>query len=238
MPASRSTKPKPKAKPRQPPPPPPRSSFPVWGIAVGVVVACAVIALVVLLVTQDTGDDSGGDAADGPLVEETAPPVEVEGEPLPPFEASVEDPAVGAAFPTLSGVSLDGNDMTIPQAGRPTLVLYLAHWCPHCQREVPVVQQWLNDGGLPAEVDLVGVATGIDESRPNYPTSDWLEREDWTPETLVDPDDSAATAAGLTGYPFFVAVDADGDVVSRASGELTPDQLDALVDELTASPQP
>ncbi|MDD9372346.1 MAG: hypothetical protein PV358_19650 [Acidimicrobiales bacterium] len=51
---------------------------------------------------------------------------------------------------------------------------------------------------------------------------------------LVDGDDSAAQAAGLTAFPFFVAVDADGNVVGRTSGELTPPQLDAIVDDLTA----
>jgi cytochrome c biogenesis protein CcmG, thiol:disulfide interchange protein DsbE len=218
---------------------PPRSggAIPIWAIAIAVVALCAAVAVAVVLIAG-AGDDNDGNAdagSDGGLVEETAPPVEVQGEPLPPFESASGDPAAGQPFPTLSGVSLDDTAMTVPQAGRPTLVLYLAHWCPHCQREVPVVQQWLDDGGLPDGVDLVGVATGIDPSRPNYPSSAWLEDEGWMPETLVDPDDSAATAAGLTAYPFFVAVDGDGRVVSRASGELTTDELDSLVEELTTT---
>jgi hypothetical protein len=48
----------------------------------------------------------------------------------------------------------------------------------------------------------------------------------------VIADDEAGTAAttfGLSAFPYFVAVDADGTVVARASGELTTDQFDDVV---------
>jgi thiol-disulfide isomerase/thioredoxin len=119
--------------------------------------------------------------------------------------------------------------------GRFTMVLFVAHWCPHCQREVPLVQQWVDQGGLPEGVDLVSVSTAIDPSRPNYPPDAWLAREGWTAPVLVDADNSAAEAAGLTAYPFFVAVRADGTVVQRTSCELTTDQLDAIAEQLSAT---
>jgi hypothetical protein len=97
---------------------------------------------------------------------------------------------------------------------------------------VPVVQQWVDDGGLPDGVDLVSVSTAIDPSRPNYPPDAWLADEGWTAPALVDADDSAAQAVGLSAYPFFVAVDGDGRVVFRTSGELTADQLDAIASAL------
>lgn len=46
--------------------------------------------------------------------------------------------------------------------------------------------------------------------------------------------DSEATAAarslGLTSFPYFVAVRADGTVAERAAGEITDEQFDQLVD--------
>jgi hypothetical protein len=79
---------------------------------------------------------------------------------------------------------------------------------------------------MPRGVDLYSVSTGVDPSQPNYPPAEWLRREGWSVPVLVDdPVGSAAEAYGLTGFPFFVFVDGDGDVVSRAAGELTIEQL-------------
>jgi thiol-disulfide isomerase/thioredoxin len=221
---------------RRPPPrppaakgrrPPAKRGFPVWPVAIGLVL---LLGLVVIAIAALGGGDDADTAGDGALIEETAEPVEVSGESLPEFSTSEGDPALGLTFPTLSGVDLDGEPMTIGGTGRPTLVVFLAHWCPHCQREVPVVQEWVDGGNLPDDVDLMTVSTSIDPSRPNYPPSAWLADEGWTAPTLVDPDNAAAAAAGLSAFPFFVVVDADGQVVARVSGELTTDQLDQLVE--------
>jgi len=137
-------------------------------------------------------------------------------------------------MPTLTGTGLDGAPVTLPTAGRPTMIMFVAHWCPHCQAEVPVVQRWVDDGGLPPGVDLVTVSTAADDRRPNYPPADWLASEGWTAPVLADDaDEAAAQAAGLTAFPFFVAVDAEGEVVGRVSGELTPAQLDRVAAEIS-----
>jgi thiol-disulfide isomerase/thioredoxin len=224
---------KPASSGRRPAPPPARS-FPIWPIVVGLVVLIGVVVIIVAAVSgggDDTADTGGGDGSAGP-VEESAPAVAVTGEALPRFASPDGDPAIGMAFPSLSGIGLDGEPMTIPAGDGPTLVMFVAHWCPHCQREVPLVQEWVDAGNLPDGVNLVAVSTSIDPTRPNYPPSAWLAEEGWTAPTLVDPDNSAALAAGLSGYPFFVALDADGTVVARNTGELTVDQLDAIVDLL------
>ena len=44
---------------------------------------------------------------------------------------------------------------------------------------------------------------------------------------LVDDEQSSAAAYGLSAFPFLVAVNADGEVVARRSGELAPTQLAA-----------
>ena len=88
---------------------------------------------------------------------------------------------------------------------------------------------WLDAKGMPAGVDLISVATAIDPNRPNYPPDAWLAREHWSVPVIVDADGRIATRYGLTAFPFWVAVRADGTVAQRLTGELTPEQLDALV---------
>jgi thiol-disulfide isomerase/thioredoxin len=229
---SASTRRRPPPPARRPPAgnkrPPARSGFPVWPVAIGLVVVVGIAAIVFAALAGSDDDTGTGGGDDTELIEETAPAVEVTGDALPRFEGTA-DAAIGLPFPTMSGSDLAGESMTIGGSGRPTLVMFVAHWCPHCQREVPVVQDWVDAGNLPDGVDLVTVSTSIDPSKPNYPPSTWLAEEGWTAPTLVDPDSSAATAAGLSSYPFFVVVNGGGDVVARTTGELTTDQLDQLV---------
>jgi cytochrome c biogenesis protein CcmG/thiol:disulfide interchange protein DsbE len=225
---------------------PRRRSQPALGarrpwLVLGGVVAVALVALIVAVLAgsddDNGGDDAGTTGADSgaSLGGSATPAVTVTGEALPSLPDGGTDPAVGAPMPTLSGSGLDGAPVTFPAARRPTMVMFVAHWCPHCQAEVPVVQQWVDGGGLPEGVDLVTVSTAADERRPNYPPADWLASEGWTAPVLADDaDQSAARAVGLTAYPFFVAVDAEGGVVARASGELTPDQLNQVAAEIAA----
>ena len=37
----------------------------------------------------------------------------------------------------------EGDAVAITNDGRPKIILLFAHWCPHCQNEVPVVTEWL-----------------------------------------------------------------------------------------------
>jgi hypothetical protein len=45
-----------------------------------------------------------------------------------------------------------------------------------------------------------------------------------------DSSGTAGTAYGLSGFPYFVAIGPDGKVVQRASGELTVEQFQSLID--------
>ena len=185
--------------------------------AAGAVVVAAVIAIVA---TGGSNDDQQTPSAAR---------VSVTGQALPAF-AEGDDPAVGSPAPTLRGEDFGGDPVTIGEDGRARAVIFLAHWCPHCQREVPLIQDWLDAQGPPQGVDLYSVTTSIDPSQPNYPPQAWLEREGWSVPVLVDDSrDSAATAYGLTAFPYFVFIDAEGNVVARATGELTIDQLQAYL---------
>ena len=193
-------------------------------VLVGVVVL-ALIAVIVGLVGGGDDDDDAGAPAGGETRD-----VEVAGEALAPLEDPADDPAVGRPAPVVTGETFAGDTLAIPGDG-PAVVVFLAHWCPHCQREVPFLVEHFEATGMPEDVDVLAVTTSVDPSAPNYPPSEWLEREDWTIPTLYDDEDnSAAQAFGLSAFPYFVAIDADGNVVARTSGELEAPQVEALLD--------
>jgi thiol-disulfide isomerase/thioredoxin len=155
-------------------------------------------------------------------------PVEVTAGALPTYAPGGSDAAVGRPAPEVRGAGFDAATVRIMHDGTPKLVMFVAHWCPHCQKEVPVVAGWTRTG-QPEGVSVVAVSTGVDPIRPNYPPSAWLDREGWTVPTIADDGQgSAAAAYGLTAYPYFVAVRADGTVAARATGEQSVAQLQAL----------
>ena len=156
-------------------------------------------------------------------------PVQISGDPLPRF-GGAPDPAIGRLLPELRGTDFEGHAVAIIRDPSPKLLVCLAHWCPHCQRETPLLVAWLRKGGGPTGLAVYGVASGTKPDAPNYPPSAWLRREGWPRPVLADDERStAATALGLSGYPFFVLVDAAGRVVERRAGELSIPDLEHLV---------
>jgi LPXTG-motif cell wall-anchored protein len=201
----------------------------LWLVLIGVVAAAGVIAVLA------TRKDSSDTASVPPGVEQTRPAT-ITGTPLPQLPDSGTDPAIGMVIPEVHGQSFDGTPVNILDDGKPKLLMFVAHWCPHCQREVPLVVSHLRDNPLPEGVQLVAIATSTNSSLPNYPPSAWLADESWPGETMADtPKYDVASAYGLTAFPYFVAVDGSGKVVARTTGEITMDQFDQIVQLATAS---
>ncbi len=175
--------------------------------------------------SSETETTGGSDAADEGTAAATTPSNPLIGAALPQLVDPAADAAIGLEAPGLVAASLTGSTIDIEQAdGRGKVYGFFAHWCPHCQRELPRLVSYIEANGLPASVDFYAVSTAVDPSGDNYPPLDWFEAEQWPYEVL---DDSAAGAIaagfGLPGFPYFVVVGGDGTVVQRASGELPDD---------------
>jgi thiol-disulfide isomerase/thioredoxin len=205
-----------------------RNRMLLWG-ALAVIVVIAVVVAVV----------AGGGGDNAAATKWEIAPVKVSGTPLPDFDKNASsDPAVGDTVPTLQGRSVyDGSRVTIgPDSGdgKPQMVVFVAHWCPHCQAEVPRLVELAKQGVFDG-VQVSAVATGTTEQGGNYPPSAWLQDVDWPFPVMADsPTGTAAQAYGLTSYPFFVLVNPDGTVAGRGVGELTDEQVEANIAALKA----
>lgn len=189
-------------------------------------IAFGAIALALVSAILFTGGEEG--LSDSERIDRVAGSPEISGESLPPLGGGT-DAAVGQQAPRVVGADIDGNEVAFGGDG-PTAVLFLAHWCPHCQAEVPRVQQWLDSGGGVEGVEIVSVATSFDPARGNWPPQDWLGEENWTQPVLYDDTQSSVLAAfGAGAFPFWVFLDDDGNVVQRVSGELDIPTLEALL---------
>jgi cytochrome c biogenesis protein CcmG, thiol:disulfide interchange protein DsbE len=191
----------------------------VIGLAVAAVVVAAVIAV---------GVSGGGSDGDSDTLETGA--VRIDGDVLPPYDNQGPDQAVGLTAPIAYGQTFDGSVVRVGATDGPGVVVFVAHWCHVCQAEVPVLAEWLAAGRLPDGTSLKSVATATDRRQPNYPPSAWLESEGWDrPVLLDDASSTVGRAFGVTAYPFFVWIDADGRVAARAAGALPPEEVEGLL---------
>ena len=216
----------------------------VMWIAIAVVVVLAAG----IAIFAASGDDAKStapvtsDSASGATLPDTQP-VTVTGDALAAYVQSVSpDPAVGMSAPVLTGKDFQGDVVTVDAVkDGPYMVVFLAHWCPHCNVEIPLLLDWKTTGGVPANLHVVGVATAVAASAENYPPADWFSNKGWSWPVMVDQSQGdgvagvAAQAYGASGWPYFVIVGADGKVKFRGSGEITIDQLQKIVDAAIAA---
>lgn len=183
---------------------------------------------------SEDGAESGEDAAVEVDIAENRPVV-VTGAALSPYDSTIPDDAVGSPSPIVDGQAFDGTSITLGGAADgPRLVVFLAHWCPHCNDEIPELIELDESGRLPADLEVIGVSTGVQQGQPNYPPSAWMAEKGWPWPVLADDEESTALLAhGATGFPFSVLLDADGDVLARTSGSAPADAIEAwLADNL------
>ncbi len=193
-------------------------SIPILGIVLGGIVV--ILIAVVVFGTSEPGSEYGE-----PQVEGLLPPM--------PATAPADTTATGMAAPTVTGQDFDGDEVVISDDGTAKAVVFLAHWCPHCQNEVPRVQTWLDETGGVEGVELYSVSTSMSSARDNFPASDWLASEGWTiPVVRDDKDDTVVRAFGAGGYPYWVFTNADGTVALRTSGELAIADLEQIMNSL------
>ena len=142
------------------------------------------------------------------------------------------EPAANMKAPVITGTDLNGNTIT-SENNSPTILLFLAHWCGYCQVEVKEIQDWIEDGGDMGSVKIFSILTSINSSQPNYPPDKWLNSEGWSFQSFTDNElNGVAQHFGIRGFPFWVLIDSNGDIVTRLSGSYTKDQFEIILSNL------
>ena len=154
----------------------------------------------------------------------------IEGDFLPEFAGENDDNiARGLQAPSFSGPNENSEIVSLEKNDNAKVLLFLAHWCGYCQKEVPAVQEYIDLIGIPDGVEIIAVATSIDRARDNYPPHDWLKEEGWSEAQIYDLDREIGTAYGLNAFPYWVFLDKELNVVARRTGNLPQDQVGQLL---------
>jgi thiol-disulfide isomerase/thioredoxin len=193
-------------------------------------VAVAVVAFVGVVAVLSVNE-----RADLPTLASFSAPVDVQGDALPPYDES-SDPAAGVApSPVITALTLDDVEVVLGAPGKAQVLVFLAHWCPVCGQELPVLRNVIEAGGVPEDVEVIAVLTGLDPGRPNWPPDAWL-RDAGVDVVAVRDDvgDPLMRAFGLRAYPAWAVIDADGTIQARRQGLLTSVAITQLL-QLAAS---
>ena len=131
----------------------------------------------------------------------------------------VPSPLIGKAAPAFDLPTLDGQPPRVTTAdlkGAPVLVNFFASWCAGCQEEHPYLMQL----GRSGQVRLLGIDYKDAESdlRP------WLEHKG-NPYGMIlsDLEGRAGIDWGVYGVPETFVVDAQGKILFKQVGPLTPE---------------
>lgn len=131
-------------------------------------------------------------------------------------------------LPPLVLESLEGPPVALADAdGRPTVINLWATWCPPCRREMPVLAR---AAGANPEVRFVFANQGEAPEK----IAQYLAREKLRlPLVALDAKQEIPRHYGTLGIPVTLFIRPDGSLAATHMGEISPEQLNARLAELT-----
>ena len=147
--------------------------------------------------TNIAGDSLPAEPTAAPTTIPSSQPVTITGEALSMFvpNSAIDpeipndevDPEIGQPAPLISGFDFQGNSISVdPAVNGPYMIVFLAHWCPHCNVEVPRLLEWKASGDVPIELNVLGVSTAASPTSPDFPPDVWFASRSWTWPVMVD----------------------------------------------------
>ncbi len=111
--------------------------------------------------------------------------------------------------------------------GKPTVINFWASWCYYCKQEMPDFEKAYKEHG-DITFMMVNVTDGTQETVEA--AKSYIEKEGFSFPIYFDTSLEAANTYGAYGLPMTFFIDADGNVVTYASGMLTADNLEKAIE--------
>jgi thiol-disulfide isomerase/thioredoxin len=133
----------------------------------------------------------------------------------------VGDKAPGFTAESVTG----GGSVSVGEGGAPaTMLVFFATWCPHCQREAPVLSE------LESQYDgLRMIMVGIDGEDNPHKVGEFVERYDIESPAVYEP--SLGTEYRVSGYPTVYVLNEDNEVIGAHSGEAPREVYEGWIEE-------
>jgi len=132
---------------------------------------------------------------------------------------------VGEKAPGFTAETVGGGSVSVGDgAAGATMLVFFATWCPHCQREAPVMSE------LESQYDdLQLVMVGIDAQDNPDKVRQFAEEYDIESPAVYEP--LLGSEYGVSGYPTVYVLDENNKVVGAHSGEAPREVYEAWIEE-------
>ncbi len=133
---------------------------------------------------------------------------------------------VGSTAPDFSTNTLDGKKMSLADKGgkKATMLVFFATWCPHCQKEAPVISDFQSQ-----YKDLRIMMIGIDGQDNASKVRDFVNKYGIDSPATYDP--PLGTTYQVSGYPTVYVLDGDNKVVAANAGEAPRDVFEGWIEK-------
>ncbi len=138
---------------------------------------------------------------------------------------------VGSTAPNFS-VSTTAGPFTLSSATTPVFLEVFATWCPHCQREVAVINELYKQYGKQIQfVAVDGSQYAMDENTPESQADviNFVARLGVQYPVAFDPDLTVAHTYLSTGFPTLIVIDKNKKITSMSEGEESPADLSKAI---------
>jgi thiol-disulfide isomerase/thioredoxin len=132
---------------------------------------------------------------------------------------------VGEQAPGFTAETVGGGSVSVGDGGAgATMLVFFATWCPHCQREAPVMSE------LESQYDgLSMVMVGIDGEDDPEKVRRFVKEYDIESPAVYEP--SLGSEYRVSGYPTVYVLDEDNRVVGAHSGEAPREVYEGWIEE-------
>lgn len=136
-----------------------------------------------------------------------------------------------AAAPNITLDSLGGEEISLRQfQGNLVLVNFWATWCPPCQKEIPALE-----AAFQANKDQGFVILGVNVGESPAVVETFTAARQISYPILLDTEDVWMDRYGSLGLPMSVVIGRDGSILEKHMGELTEEELGALLENYLPS---
>jgi thiol-disulfide isomerase/thioredoxin len=138
--------------------------------------------------------------------------------------------AAGEAVPEFSAPGVGGGTVRWSDGtGGPVVLSVWAPWCPHCQVELPLLNEVMR--GF-TDVGFMTIVTSIGDS-PGPDAGEFLAENGITAPTAIDDGEGTlARAFGIRAFPTLYFIASDGTVVQELEGEVDEATLREIIGSL------
>ena len=120
----------------------------------------------------------------------------------------------GQKAPDFSAKTVDGSNVSLSDKGdkQATMLVFFATWCPHCQKEAPVIADFVDQ-----YKDLRILMIGIDGQDDPQKVKEFVNQYGIESQALYNP--SLGSTYNVSGYPTVYILDGNDKVVFANAGE-------------------